>query len=168
MRKQFFVTIWVSLLLTSCSNTYVNKSNLIFFKAPPPKEGENRVYPLALTYGYLVLENNCLYLTNDKSSDKKLRILSWPWNYSFKKSKTGTHILDGNKRVIAKVGSLVKFGGAGNSIENGSFKLQQKFKVCNNSNVVGYWGVSPNFKQPLSFKPSKTRKSLQKFIKNSN
>ena len=172
MKRNIFVIACLSLLLSSCSNSNIvdpkkyDISSIHFFKAAPPKKWENRVYPLALTYGYLVLKDNCLYLTNKKDSDKNLIILYWPWDYSLKETKAGIHIMDGKQIVTAKVGSYVNFGGAGSGFKNSSFKLKQKYKACNNINVVGHWAVSPNFNRPIGFDPSKIRSSLQRFMKN--
>ena len=155
MKNNLFLTVCLSLLLSSCSNINTaepNKSNLSsihFFKATPPKKWENRVYPLALTHGYIVLKNNCLYLTNKKNSEKNLRILFWPWNYSLKQTKAGTYIMDGKDRVAAKIGAYVKFGGAGSTFKDRDFKLQKKYKTCKSNNVIGHWAVSPSFEGPL-------------------
>ena len=171
MNKSILLIAVICLLLSACSNinnaepkkydvSYIN-----FFKAPPPKKGERRAYFMALTRGYLVLKRNCIYLTNKKNSNKNLVVVHWPWNYSLKQSKTGVHIMDGNEQVAAKIGSFVKLGGAGKGFKNSNEKLNEKYQVCNGKNVVGIWAASPNIKKLRSFSPSKTRQTLQKFIK---
>ncbi len=171
MNKNVLLIVIISLLLSSCSNinnTEPKKydiSSINFFTASPPKKGENRVYPLALTWGYLVLKNNCIYLTDKKDSEKNLRNVLWPWNYSLKLSKTGIHVMDGKNLVAAKVGSFVKLGGSGGNYKYNSSKPYPKYLVCNNKNVIGAWGASPNFSRPLNFDPSKTRSALQRFMK---
>jgi len=171
MKKYVLVTVIISLLLSSCSSinktepTKYDISSIHFFTATPPKKWENRAYSMALTHGYLVLKRNCIYLAFKKNSEKDLRIVHWPWNYSLKSSKTGIHIIDGKQRVAAKIGSFVKLGGAGGRFKNSSSKLNQKFQVCNRKNVIGAWAASPNFEYPPNFSPSKTRRALQKFMK---
>ena len=170
MNKNIILIAIISLLLSACSNTNINNteskkydiSSINFFKAPPPKKWERRAYFMALTYGYLVLNRNCIYLTDKKNSNKNLRIVHWPWNYSLKQSKTGIHIMDGKQQVAAKIGSFVKLGGAGGGFKNRKTKLNPEFQACYGNNVVGIWAAAPNFKIP---KNSKTREKLQKFMK---
>ena len=151
MKKYVLVTVIINLLLSSCSNinksepTKYDISSINFFTATPPKKGENRYYDKASARGYLVLKRNCIYLASKKNSEKNLRIVHWPWNYSLKLSKTGIHIIDGKQRVAAKIGSVVELGGSGGTLKNSSSRLNQNLQVCNGKNVIGTWSASPNF-----------------------
>ena len=158
---KLLVLIIISLLLSSCSHFNQDKektdkiSSINLFKSEPPKKWERRAYPMALTSGFLVLKNNCIYLSDKKNSENKLRIIHWPWNYSLKSSKSGIHIIDGENLEAGKIGSFVKLGGAGRSFKGLSSKLIQKYQVCNNKNVKSIWFSSSNFGH------SKNRKTLQ-------
>lgn len=153
MKNNVFAIVITSFLICSCSNLSNPKSekngidSINFFKAIPPKKGKIRAYPTALNSGYLVLKNNCIYLTNRKNSDKNLRIIQWPWNYSLKSDQTGIHIMDGKEQVAATIGGFVKLGGSGSGFKRSSStpSSRSKYLICMTENVIGAWGASPNF-----------------------
>ena len=169
--KNLLVVLLILVPLTSCTTSTKQikpqgvESSLQFFKGQKPLKAQKVAYHLALINGYLLEKNNCLYISPKKNSYKNLRILFWPWNYSVKQTSKSIHILDENKKVVAKIGSHVWFGGSGKVFnQRPEFKLKKEFSVCKGSGVIGTWGVAPNFGKPMSH-PSKTRKSLHKYMK---
>jgi len=166
MKISIFLVIFC-LALSSCSTENTVKpelnsaSKINFFKGTPPKKGELRAYHQALTRGYLVLQNNCLYLTDKKDSNKNLRLLFWPWNFNLKETTQGVHVINDSQKVFAKIGGFYYFGGSGSSFKESSKKLPIKYKVCITKNVIGTWGVSPEFIK----RESKTRQLIKQFMK---
>lgn len=148
MKKKILITVVLCLFLSSCSNlqTIESKkdkiSSINFFKADPPSNGKLQAYPTALIAGYLVLKNNCLYLSHKDKLNKKQTIISWPWNFSLKQTQNDIHIINGKNEIIARIGEYVKFGGAGLSVRDKRFK-NSKFQNCINKNVTYAWFASP-------------------------
>ena len=168
------ILVTFSLALSSCTTLNSveleinHASKISFFKGIPPKKGERRAYHQALTSGYLIIKNDCLYLERKRGNPwgsygephENLTLLTWPWNFSLVSSNQGIHVMNGSQKVFAKVGGYYYFGGSGNYLSS-STKVPKKYKKCINNNVTSYWGVSPE----RINRHSKTRKALQKFMK---
>lgn len=107
-------SLGIILCAIACNNGSTNTSSIPPF-FPVLKEPET-VYPDALAWGTLVLEDNCLRLkSHSPFGDSSLLI--WPYGYTLIIDGNEIHVVDNHGQVVANLGDSIKVGGGRTTLE---------------------------------------------------
>lgn len=101
-------------MVFNACNTASSSSPLPTF-FPVLKEPET-VYPDALAWGTLVLENNSLRL-KPHSLIGESSLLIWPYGYTLNINEDEIHVVDNHGQVVASLGDSIKVGGGHTTLE---------------------------------------------------